>query len=80
MSCIHGHQHFVHHLSLVRENGLAFGGDPCTSRGIERAVMTRESWVEVGTSTRPGDSIPRRSPYGEYVTLVCINMGGTSAM
>ena len=30
---------------------------PCTRRSIGRAVLIRESWVEVVTSTRPGDSI-----------------------
>ena len=80
MSSIHGHQHLVHHLSLVREYGLAFGRDPCTRRGIGRAVLIRESWVEVVTSTRPGDSISMRSVYDGCATLVCINMGGTSAM
>ena len=30
---------------------------PALVCGIERAVLIRESWVEVVTSTRPGDSI-----------------------
>ena len=80
MSCIHGHQHLVHHLLRVREYRLAFGRDPCTRGNIERAVLIRESWVEVVTSTRPGDSISMRSLCGGCATLVCINMGGTSAM
>ena len=40
------------------------------------AVLIREPWVEVVTSTRPGDTICVRSSYGSYVTLVCIHMGG----
>ena len=49
-------------------------------RGIERVILIRESWVEVVTSTRPGDSISMRSLYDGCATLVCINIGGTSAM
>ena len=47
---------------------------------IEKAVVIRESWVEVVTSTRPGDSISMRSLYGGCATLVSMNMGGTWAM
>ena len=43
VSCMGGYQHLVHHLSLVREYGLAFGREPSTRRGIERAVLIRES-------------------------------------
>ena len=80
MSCVDGHQHLVHHLSLVREYGVAIGRDPCTRRGIERAVLIRESWVKVVTTTRPGDSTSTRSVHCGCATLVCINMGRTSTM
>ena len=42
-------------------------------RGIERVILIRESWVEVVTSTRPGDSITTRSSSDGCVTLVCIH-------
>ena len=80
VSCMGGYRHLVHHLSLVREYGLAFGREPYTRKGIEMAVLIRESWVKMSTSTRPGDSVPMRGLYRGCATLVCVNMGGPSAM
>ena len=74
------HPHLVAHLPFVREYGVAFGRAPCTRRGIERAVLIRESWVEVATSTRPGDSGINEELVSGCATLMCIDMGGPSAM
>ena len=54
VGCTGGYQHLVHHLSLVREYGLASGREPSTRRGIERAVLIRESWVKGGYHNSTG--------------------------